>query len=156
MKYTTKRCPYCNNIYDHHSSMFAEYNWGSPIIKCNKCGKLFEDDEMIELAALPYDETKYVTLKNLKGFFNIFTVCFILMTFLLITDPSMRAPFTIGLEIISGLVTLHCIRSVTVDKHKYVEQYKRAYNESYQRLSNPNYAKQLKSMGYGIPEEFLK
>lgn len=152
MTYTFMKCPYCKAYYNYTTS--GRYNWGSPLVKCRRCGRTFVDSSIHEVAIEGFGFTDSIrsnwwflllpfmiavmgcilfSLDGLEGVMDIFMGCFI-------------SAIAIGTLMFWGV-----FRSYKQNKIKM----KYEMDRSITRLSDPDYAYALKNAGYDVPDKYL-
>lgn len=150
MKYYTKSCPHCHYKYQIHDPQ--KHRIGSPIRKCQKCGKQYIDTDYVELGLLPPSK-----IKNPK--FSIVSViaasvCLALASYSWISYPHPNNPAAILFLVIAAL----CIWDVVDDYRTYEKREKEIAEELLQsniRLSNPYYILALVQINYDVPQAMI-
>ncbi len=148
-------CPYCGaKILFYYDN---EWRYGSPVRNCKKCGKKYVDEryheivvEGIEPGAL---SIKYNGVKILI-MFGIFLVSF-LVYYYQVSHGKNGLSFCVlmAVALLGILIFLaDSIRILAGAKGKKLEKLRK---ESVKRLQNWSYAKELESLGYPVPEEYL-
>jgi len=150
-------CPHCGK----KVGVFAggQYNYGSPIKICPKCGKEYVNSffHEIEIDGINPDafDMKRLIIGIILGIV-IFAVSAGIHYFEVTVQRYYHYAF-IGMMIISAMVFVFCIANIilikTGLKAKRTEKMRR---ESAARLANPDYARKLAEHGYNVPEKYLK
>ena len=157
MIYKTKSCPHCGLSY---SVMQPEKSgfYGSPFRKCSLCGNTFIDKDYREIAV--------------SGIRNVDTQRFSFGAAALGIFPSLFMVIGLWLGFSSGFDTRSILFScggalfvsvvvwlVLSEVKGYDERQKFLKEESARseaRLQNPQYAAELKRIGYRVPEKYLR
>ena len=156
MQRTNGTCPYCGaGIFNYDE---REWNYGSPIRTCNKCGEKYIDEIYHEIAiegiAPDALSVRKSVVAMLTGLFCLFvSIVFTYATIRWRGYYSLKAVF-IG---IIGLILVICmlIDIILIKSGAKEKRFARLREESVQRLRDRNYANELAEAGYNVPEEYL-
>lgn len=152
MQRTNGTCPYCGaGIFNYDE---REWNYGSPIRICNKCGEKYIDERFHEIAiegiAPDALSVRKSVVAMLTGLFCVLaSIVFTYMT----GYYSLKSVF-IG---IIGLIMVICmlIDIILIKSGAKEKRFARLREESVQRLRDRNYANELAEAGYNVPGEYL-
>lgn len=154
MKTLVKNCPFCKKTYEQRSYAVwgrqptDEDRWlfGTPLLLCPNCGKLFIDKDRQELALTgPRKQDRAVIG---PASLRIALMGAILGAVLLIArqTPLGLIAFTVALATLVADAALYPTRKRKLDNE---------LAASRKRLSDPEYALALKRAGYDIPDRYL-
>ena len=153
-KTLVKNCPFCRKVYEQRSYIswgkdpLDEERWlfGTPLVLCPNCGKLFIDKDRQELAITGprRQDTAVIGPASIR---------------LGLLGAVLGAIFLIAGQTALGLIAL-CVAAATLaaDAALFPTRRRKLENEriaSEKRLSDPEYALALKRAGYEIPEKYL-
>lgn len=153
---TSGFCPHCG-------ARIASYNpnrryYGSPIKICKKCGEKYFDRSFHEIAAegMPASEFSYGRDKKM-GLLGL--TFFVLAYTLLYFEKHYQQYYHTSwymIMILSGAIMLIAvIDAVQIKTGSKEKRFRKLMQESEERLENYEYAKQLKELGYSVPEKYL-
>ncbi|HBH95850.1 MAG TPA: hypothetical protein DDX91_08850 [Ruminococcaceae bacterium] len=150
------RCPNCGKRIPQSDQ--KQYLYGSPIKFCKKCRGAYVDRSYHEIAidGFPPSEMNAKTgLKSaLVGIIMFVTCAGIFITEIIYSGRYHRIfPVLAVMGIV--LVFIGIIDSIRVKTGSKAKSLEKKRQESVQRLRDPNYAVQLKELGYNVPDEFL-
>lgn len=155
MGYSEMNCPHCGAVNREHCNIWM---YDSPIKACKKCEKKYVDKRFKELA-IEQENGLSVSIKNNVKLALIFMIFLMGAVILLLYQHFMGYKYSlegIFIVIISILAVLGCtiqiIRIKSGIQNKVNEKYRQ---ESEIRLKNYNYAHELASMGYDVPDKYL-
>lgn len=149
-------CPNCGKrLSDSNQN---KYLYGSPIRFCKKCKGAYIDKCYHEIAVDGFPPSEMSAKTGLKSAL-VGLIMAVASGGIAITEIiySNRIHTIFPILVIAGIGMIivgiiDSIRVKTGSKAKSLERYRQ---ESIQRLRDPNYAMQLKELGYNVPEEFL-
>ncbi len=151
-------CPNCGKRLSDNSANKNKYLYGSPIRYCKKCKGAYVDRNYHEIAVDGFPPSEVNAKTGLKtaliGVIMSVTCGGIFITEIMYSDHYYTVfPTMAILGIVFAVIgIIDSIRVKTGLKSKSLEKLRQ---ESVQRLSDPNYAVQLKELGYNVPAEFL-
>ncbi|MDE6725471.1 MAG: hypothetical protein K2J79_07690 [Ruminiclostridium sp.] len=149
-------CPNCGKrLSDSNQN---KYLYGSPIRFCKKCKGAYVDKCYHEIAVDGFPPSEMSAKTGLKSAL-VGLIMSVASGGIFITEImySSRYHTIFPILVIAGIGmiivgVIDSIRVKTGSKAKSLEKHRQ---ESIQRLRDPNYAIQLKELGYNVPEEFL-
>ncbi len=159
IKFTEGRCPECGHIFFNYKS--SQWNYGSPIRTCKKCGEQYADKRYHEIEI---DGIERGSMSIVKGFaatllggFFIYRGIYLSKGYMLGTPEKAQLFMPTVIFIMGCFMVLFAIvdiiKILTGIKAKKLEQLRM---ESEERLLDYNYANILKSLGYHVPEKYLQ
>lgn len=157
MQQTLGKCPYCGKDISLNYVQ-REWRYGSPIRVCKKCNQKYIDKRYHEIAVDGINPDSF----NMKrvGFSFLFGIIVLVFSALfnsytiLLKGYYHTAMITLGLAGILLLIytIIDFIRIKTGLKERKIEK---LIEESVNRLNDKEYAKELVSVGYNVPEKYL-
>ena len=157
MLQTNGTCPYCGeNVKDYKEN---SWEYGSPIRKCEKCGNKYINKcyheiavEGIEPDAMNAKQSVIFMLMGVATMIVSALATFETVHFWGFYYVKVVCIGFIGLIVAVGMI-IDILRIKTGAKaHKFDS----LCAESVQRLQNAEYARELASIGYDVPEQYLK
>lgn len=149
-------CPNCGKKFFNRNS--NSFYYGSPIRFCQKCKGAYVDKSYHEIAVEGFPPTEVNVKTGLKTAL-VGLIMTVVCAGIFITEIkySSRYHRVFPVMAVMGIVLvivgiIDSIRVKTGSKAKAMEKLRQ---ESIQRMKDPNYALQLKELGYNVPEEFL-
>lgn len=151
-------CPKCGKV--QRECAANEYRYGVPIKTCQnrKCGERYLDPFFHELAAEPPAPAAFSVKQKLIGmavFAAVFAVSFAFHWFEITYEGSYHVAFPalmVGTAIGEIALVIEIVLIKTGFKERRTERLRR---ESVERFGNPAYVRELKMLGYPVPEEYL-
>ena len=159
IKFADGRCPECGHKFFYYNS--SQWNYGSPIRTCKKCGKQYADKRYheIEIDGFARGSMSIVSglIISLIGVFFIYRGISLSKGHMLGTPEGAQwfmptAFFIMGCAIVLFAI-VDIIKILTGTKAKKLEKLRM---ESEERLLDSNYANMLKNLGYHVPEKYLQ
>ena len=155
MKNLVKNCPFCGKVVEQRAyatwgrEARDEDRWlfGTPMLVCPHCGKLYVDRDRQELAIT--GPRKQDTLVIGPASLRLAALGAVLGAVLLIAGQTTFALIAFAV----ALATLVADAALYPTRRKKLENERVA---SEKRLSDPNYARALARAGYDVPERYLK
>lgn len=159
MQYISKMCPHCKKAYSVLQPKGTGF-YGSPIRKCENCGKSFVDRDFREIAAqgVRKVDTRRLSLATVFSScgFLVMGICAIGMYIngesLLFSGQSV---WTLVLGAISIIIALYlCISEIRGynERQEYLAEERKRSEE---RLSNYQYARLLDELAFYVPPKYL-
>lgn len=149
--WTTKRCPYCKYSYVINAGG-DQRRYGSPLVKCQCCGKQFWDTDIVEPALYGF-ENLHEDIELLKRWLAVIiggsvSIGFLYLGYLFIIsgDFDWILIFIFGFPMFIFYMLFSYFRRVRNDKknkEEILEKHRIEYDESLKRLSNMEYVKAL-------------
>lgn len=156
MLHTHGTCPYCGTKIFPYAA--EEWLYGSPIRTCKKCSKNYVDNRYHEIAVEGIAPNTLSAKRNIIGIFiflGIFLIAF-LIHYYEMHFQNYYHPLYYGIMGIAAvgiiIMIVDLIRIISGAKAKKLEKLR---GESVKRLQDKNYAQELFSIGYCIPEEYF-
>lgn len=149
-------CPNCGKrFFDNNSN---KYLYGSPIRFCKKCKGAYVDKSYHEIAVEGFPPSEMSAKTGLKsalvGLIMSVTCAGIFITELTYSSRY-HAIFPIMAVMGIVMIIIGIVDSIRVKTGSKAKSMEKLRQESIQRLRDPNYALQLKELGYNVPEDFL-
>ena len=138
--YVTKRCPNCGNVYQNHKSG-DQRRYGSPRLKCVRCGKIFWDFDIVE-PALHSRHDAYAIYQAVK---RLLTVIILGAMGIVALMSNMGGVSTLVGAVILLTIAAYFAKIIYdfLNQKNIREQRKIEYDESQKRLEDMNYLKEL-------------
>lgn len=159
MEETVLMCRKCGKkLLTYSQASFRHYK--SPLKNCKKCGTRYADPRCHEIAVegIPNDTFSYLSyaIMGIAGGLLLWRGIHLFRMYQLGLPNSMQwllpTVFVVGgaVMVVGGLYEL-----ITIATGIKAKKYDRLRKESELRLQNKDYAHELRSMGYIVPEEYL-
>ena len=155
MQYVTKKCPHCGHTYTFmHAG--SDTSFGSPIMTCEKCGKLFIDKDRKEIAieGITKEDIPVHSGNTIAAvmFLSIFEPVVLYYLFYDGIDQYWWLSIVLTLFLIFSWLQYYAEKASYSTRLK---EFEIAKMESEGRVSNVHYAMLLKNLGYDVPEKYL-
>ena len=129
------------------------YMYGSPIRKCNRCGKEYLNRRFREVAIDGYDPkttTPMPTIKALLGCIAMTIICFVFLHYF---KSKLKITIMTGVMILADVFYLVMLLRyfMGIEKKHNEEEMER----SEERLKDKSYVEKLQSYGYIIPSKYI-
>ena len=151
-------CPNCGKRLPSSDSNQNKYLYGSPIRFCKKCKGAYVDKCYHEIAVDGFPPSEVSAKTGLKSAL-VGLIMSVASGGIFITEImySSRYHTIFPILVIAGIgmIIVGIIDSIRVKTGSKAKSLEKHRQESIQRLRDPNYAIQLKELGYNVPEEFL-
>ncbi|MEE1281164.1 MAG: hypothetical protein UHK60_02775 [Acutalibacteraceae bacterium] len=157
MQQTFGKCPHCGKDIALNY-LEREWKYGSPIRVCKKCNQKYLDKRYHEITVEGINPDSF-NMRRIK-FSLLFGVVFLLVSVLfnaytiLLKGYYHTSMVLLGLGgiMLIGYTLVDFIRIKTGAKQRSLEK---VTIESVKRLQNKEYAQELASLGYNVPEKYL-
>lgn len=138
MQYLNKRCPKCDFLLEHSTNTTWEF--GSPLIKCPKCGTISIDEKRKEVYMLTsWDYFAYFAFKLISVILISFIISlFFYGLFVEILKTTTKASIILGIISFLAFLIFFSIRSIN--------NFKNEKEKSLKRLEESNYYETLKKL----------
>ena len=159
MRFTDGRCPECGHKFFYYNG--RQWNYGSPIRTCKKCGKQYADTRYHEIEIDGFARGSMSIAGGLIvaviGGLCIYRGISLSKGYMLGTPEEAQwfmptLIFLMGCAVVIFGIT-YIIKILTGLKTKKFEKLRM---ESEERLQDYNYAHMLKDLGYPVPEKYLQ
>ncbi len=149
-------CPNCGKrLSDSNQN---KYLYGSPIRFCKKCKGAYVDKCYHEIAVDGFPPSEMSAKTGLKSAL-VGLIMSVTCAGIFITENTYSNGYHIIFPVLAvagiGMIIVGIIDSIRVKTGSKAKSLEKHRQESIQRLRDPNYAIQLKELGYNVPEEFL-
>lgn len=156
LMFTSGSCPNCGaRIWFYEE---REWKYGSPIKACKECNGKYVDRRYHEIAVegiLPNSLDLKLSLKKLLIIAGVFASALLIHLYEIFFQNYYHIVFC-GLMLISLLcIFVQIVDFVDIITGSKAKRFEKLRAESVQRLSDVNYAAELASVGYPVPNEFL-
>ena len=157
MTYITKSCPHCGFPYSVAQPAKSGF-YGSPFQRCQLCGQQFIDKDYREIAVsgIRNVDTQHVSVGTaILGVFPfLFMVSGLYIGFSASFDTQTILITAGGALFFAGVLWLVVSEAKGYDERQKFLKKESARSEA--RLQNPQYAAELKRLGYHVPEKYLR
>lgn len=149
-------CPNCGKrLSDSNQN---KYLYGSPIRFCKKCKGAYVDKCYHEIAVDGFPPSEMSAKTGLKSAL-VGLIMTVTCAGIFITEITYSNRYHTIFPVLAiagiGMIVVGIIDSIRVKTGSKAKSLEKHRQESIQRLRDPNYAMQLKELGYNVPEEFL-
>ena len=157
MKFTEGSCPNCGKSLFYYNP--REWRYGSPVRICKKCNKKYADSRYHEIAVDGISQDSMSIIPRIIliviGALITYRGIYLLdyrMSYMQSYNWSAYAFIIIGVIMCCGAMA-DIIMILSGSKKKKLDKLE---NASIERLCNYEYAKELKDLGYDVPEQYLR
>lgn len=149
-------CPYCGaKILFYYE---GEWRYGSPVRNCRKCGEKYVDERYHEIVVEGIEPSalsiKYNGIKMLI-MSGIFLISFLIHYYEVSHGNTYNLSFCVLMVVALLGILIFLADSIRILVGAKAKKLERLRKESVKRLQIWSYAKELESLGYSVPEEYL-
>lgn len=142
----SEKCIKCGYTLRSYNKKSVKYYFGPRIVKCPKCGQLYQNDCGVELATLTEDRVKkYAKEYSLEGNFAPTVILFVIVFWAIVKWSSLDLEWLNygynGLMLIVAFAAIY----IAISTIKYIYFWKVIVPDSEKRMSDPEYISQIKT-----------